>query len=44
MRLTDIVEGLEPILRRLIGEDLELFITSGPSAGGCAPTAASSSR
>jgi PAS domain S-box-containing protein len=29
VRVAEIVQGLEPILRRLIGEDIELFITPG---------------
>jgi two-component system, cell cycle sensor histidine kinase and response regulator CckA len=33
VKLTEIVEGLERILRRLIGEDVELFITHGPNVG-----------
>ena len=33
VKLTDIVEGLERILRRLIGEDIELFITHRPNVG-----------
>jgi two-component system, cell cycle sensor histidine kinase and response regulator CckA len=31
--LGEIVQGLEPILRRLIGEDIELFITIGTETG-----------
>jgi PAS domain S-box-containing protein len=33
VRLPEIVQGLEPILRRLIGEDIELFVTQGAEVG-----------
>jgi two-component system, cell cycle sensor histidine kinase and response regulator CckA len=33
LKLRDVVHGLEPILQRLIGEDVELFVSHGPDIG-----------
>ena len=38
------IENVEPMLRRLIGEQIRLVVRPGPGSGGSGPTTASSTR